>query len=198
MAHVQPGLADKLKLILDLSRATISALGRAVTGPILGGPRANTYLKDVIFAALRTQLSVVSVATEQFMNPSTESGYLDLAKSKGFQPETTILDSGLKLHWIGSKTAKKVFLYFHGGGYVLSCGPGHYAWLYELQQDLSKSASVSVVLVGYTLAPHGQYPKQLVEAAESLQWLVETQKYQPSDVSIHGLPAQALHADGSR
>lgn len=182
MADVQPGAIDKLMIIPNLSRALLSALIRSITAPLLGGPRANTYFKDVIFAALRTNLSITSAATEQWMNPSTEAGYLQLAKEKSFQPETTVLDSGLKLHWIGPKTAKKVLLYFHGGGYVLSCSPGHYNWLFDLQQALSKDSSVSVVLVGYTLAPHGQYPKQLQEAADSLQWLLETQKYEPSDV----------------
>lgn len=178
----QPGLADKLMLLPVLSRTVLAAVYRAITGPLLGGPRANTYFKDVVFAALRTNLAAISAETEQWMNPPTEAGYLQLAKDKGFQPETTVLDGGLKLHWIGPKTAKKVLLYFHGGGYVLSCSAGHYNWLFGLQQALAKEASVSVVLVGYTLAPHGQYPKQLQEAAQSLQWLMEEQRYQPRDV----------------
>lgn len=171
-------------IIPNLSRTLFAAISRALTGPILGGPRANTYFKDVVFAALRKNLSITSAETEQWMNPSTDVGYLQLAKAKGFQPETTVLERGLKLHWIGPKTAKKVLLYFHGGGYVLSCSPGHYNWLFDLQQTLSKDSDVSVVLVAYTLAPHGQYPRQLDEAAESLQWLLETQNYKPSDASL--------------
>lgn len=178
----QVTLMDKLLFIPVIGRTILAALTRSITGPLLGGPRANTYFKDVAFAALRTMLGNVSAATEQWTNPPTEAGYLELAKTKGFQPETTVLAEGLKLHWIGPKTAKKVLLYFHGGGYVLSCSPGHYAWLFDLQQALAKESSFSIVLVGYTLAPHGQYPKQLAEAAESLQWLLETQGYSPSDV----------------
>ena len=191
MAHLpQPGLIDKLMVLPNISRTIIAAVFRAINGPLLGGARANTLFKDIVFAALRKNLSITSAETEQWMNPSTDSGYLQLAKDKAFQPETTVLEGGLKLHWIGPKTAKKVLLYFHGGGYVLSCSPGHYGWLFDLQQTLSKDSNVSVVLVAYTLAPHGQYPKQLDEAAESLQWLLETQKYKPSDVSLrnpHGL-----------
>lgn len=37
--------------------------------------------------------------------------------------------------------------------------------------------------MGYTLAPCGRYPLQLKQAAESLEWLLETQKRKPSDVS---------------
>lgn len=173
----------------NVARTIVAAVFRAITGPLLGGARANTLFKDIVFAALRKNLSITSAETEQWMNPSTDSGYLQLAKDKSFQPETTILEGGLKLHWIGPKTAKKVLLYFHGGGYVLSCSPGHYGWLFDLQQALSEDSNVtlSVVLVAYTLAPHGQYPKQLDEAAESLQWLLETQKYKPSDVSLRNL-----------
>lgn len=186
MAQIpKPTLIDKLMLLPNLTLTLLAAFTRAITAPILGGPKANTYFKDVVFAALRTNLTITSAATEQWVNPTTEAGYLQLAKTKGFQPETTVLEGhgGLKLYWIGHKTAKKVLLYFHGGGYVLACSPGHYVWLWELQQALAKDASVSVVVVGYTLAPHGQYPKQLQEAVEALRWLLETQKYAPGDVS---------------
>ena len=181
--NYQPTFIDKLLVLPVLGRTVFAALTRMITGPLFGGPRGNTYFKDVAYAALRTNLSIVGVGTEQWLNPPTEAGYLQLAKAHSFQPETTVLTNGLKLHWIGPKTAKKVLLYFHGGGYVLSCSAGHYEWLYDLQQELAKETSFSIVLVGYTLAPHGQYPKQLAEAAESLQWLLETQKYRPGDVS---------------
>ena len=69
------------------------------------------------------------------------------------------------------------------GGYVLSSSPGHFAWLFALQNELAKNHSISVVHVAYTLAPHGQYPSQLKEAAEALQWLIETEKKKPRDVS---------------
>ena len=176
-------LTDKLMIVPIGARAIASALIRLITRPISGGAKANTYFKDVVFAALRTNLSLISVGTEQWINPSTESTYLDFAKKQGFQPDTDVLDSGLKVHWLGPKTAEKVLLFFHGGGYVLSCSPGHFAWLFDLQNELSKSHSISVVVPAYTLAPHGQYPTQLKQAAESLQWLLETQKKKPSDVS---------------
>lgn len=186
-------LADKLAIIPVLSRAIASALYRLMTRPFLSGPKANTVFKDAAFAALRTQLGLLSVPTEQWLNPSTESNYLSFAQKQGFQPDTTVLDSGLKLHWLGTKNAEKIILYFHGGGYVLSCSAGHFQWLFDLQNELAKDRSVSAVLVGYTLAPHGQYPTQLKQAAESLAWFIEDQRKKPSDVSsctpaLQGLP----------
>lgn len=181
----QVTLADKLMIVPHLTRVLASFTLRIFTRPF-SSAKANTVFKDLFFAALRTHVSIISPATEQWINPSTESGYLDLAKKRGFQPDTDILSSGLKCFWLGSKNAEKIILYFHGGGYVLSASPGHFDWLFDLQDELAKKASISVIVVGYTLAPHGQYPSQLKEAAESLQWLLETQKKKPSNIFIGG------------
>ena len=68
------------------------------------------------------------------------------------------------------------------GGYSLSCGPGHWEWLSDLQKELSNSISFSIVIPAYTLAPKSQYPAQLKQAAETLQSLLEQGK-NSSDVS---------------
>ena len=72
---------------------------------------------------------------------------------------------------------------FLTGGYSLSCSPGHWIWLSDLQKELSKSSSFSVVVPVYTLAPKGQYPLQLKQAAETLAWLLKQGK-KPGDVWI--------------
>ncbi len=176
-------LTDKLMVIPNLTRSMISAVTRLLTRPLSSGPKANTLLKDILFAGLRTNLSIISPATEQWLTPATESTYLNFAKKHDFQPDTDVLSNGLKLFWLGSKSAEKVILYFHGGGYVLSASPGHFAWLFDLQNELAKGHSISAVMVGYTLAPHGQYPVQLREAAESLDYLLQKQNKKSSNVS---------------
>ncbi len=178
---------DKLSLIPVAASSIASALIRLLTTPFVGGAKANTFFKDVVYAALRTNLSNISPGAEQWMNSTTEAEYLGLAKKQNFQPDTDVLGSGLKVHWIGKKTARKVLLYFHGGGYVLAASAGHMQWLFELSQELSKTQDLSVVVVSYTLAPHGQYPTQLKQAAESLEWLLETQQKKPSDVRSSSL-----------
>lgn len=114
-------LVDKLMIVPVSARAIASALYRAVTRPLSGGPKANTYFKDVVFAALRTNLALSTPGLEQWMNPSTESTYLEFAKKQNFQPDTTVLESGLKLHWLGPKSAEKVILYFHGQSSAYNC-----------------------------------------------------------------------------
>ncbi|MCP5899137.1 hypothetical protein NL320_27265, partial [Klebsiella pneumoniae] len=81
---------------------------------------------------------------------------LDFARAKNFQPDTAVLPSGVKVHWIGNKSAEKVFLYFHGGGYVNSISPAHLAWLFDLEAELSKTKKIAVAVLGYTCAPEGQ------------------------------------------
>ncbi|KAF7185054.1 Esterase [Pseudocercospora fuligena] len=182
-----PTLGDKLLIVPLLVKVIGSALFRCVSLPFIS-KKANKPFKDVAFAALRSNLAGVNAAQEQWMNAaqSTDQTYLDIAKKAKFQPDTDVLDSGLKVHWLGPKSAEKIILYFHGGGYVLSCSPGHITWLYELQQDLSKKTNVAVVLVSYTLAPKGQYPLNIKQAAESLQFLLTKQGKKASNIVIAG------------
>jgi hypothetical protein len=48
------------------------------------------------------------------MAPNSEEAYASAAKAKGFPVNTITLEDGTKAHWIGTPTAKKVILYFHG------------------------------------------------------------------------------------
>ena len=84
------------------------------------GGQANGVFKDFVYAAVRTLLTNISAGAEQWINGTTEAEYLALAKKHGFQPDTDVLGSGMKAHWIGNKTAEKVLLYFHGGMLTLS------------------------------------------------------------------------------
>ena len=175
---------DKLLVVPVLAKALYAAITRLIMTPLSSGPKANTLLKDVIFAALRVNLSQISPAQEQWLNPTTESVYLDFTKSSQTNPDISVLDSGLKVAWFGPKTAEKVVLFFHGGGYVLSASVGHVQWLAGLQKDLSKGGKeVGVAMLMYTLAPHAQYPTQVKQAAEAMNWLVQSQGKKPSNVS---------------
>ncbi|KXL42865.1 MAG: hypothetical protein FE78DRAFT_34051 [Acidomyces sp. 'richmondensis'] len=179
-------LADKLGVLPLAFRVLFSAITRLLTYP-LRSTRASTLFKDVVFAALRTQLSVISPAQEQWLNSTTEAAYLDVCKKRKIQPDTDVTGkSGLKLHWLGPKKAKKVVIYYHGGGYVLAASPGHIAWLFDLQEMLSKEHSVAIVVPAYTLAPHGQYPMQLREGVEALDHVMNKMQRKPGDIILGG------------
>ena len=177
-------LAGKLMFIPNVGRILLAVATRLITSPFNSGPKANTFFKDIVFAALRKNLSIITPEQEQWVNPTTESVYLDFTKKAKFQPDTDVLPSGQKAHWLGAKSAQKIILYFHGGGYVLAASSGHFEWLFELQQEMGKEHSVSAVLPSYTLAPRGQYPEQMKQGVECLDWLINTVGKKSSDVSM--------------
>jgi hypothetical protein len=109
----QPTLLDKLKVLPNVGVVLAAVFFHLLKRPFSSGPKANTFLKDVAYAAFRKHLSITSPAQEQWtaLNPKTESTYIQFAKQKKFDPDTEILESGLKLHWLGSKKAEKVILY---------------------------------------------------------------------------------------
>lgn len=183
MANNDITLAEKLGVIPHLAIGLFHGSLRLATRTFgTSDGRPPTAYKDFIYATLRHLLSNVSVKQEKWLSPPTDTVYLNFARDKNFQPDTDVLPSGVKVHWVGNKSAEKVFLYFHGGGYVNAISPAHLEWLLELSTDLSKSKRVAVAVLGYTCSPEGQYPLQLQQGTESLLWLMETQGKKPEDV----------------
>lgn len=185
MAPQDASTIDKIMVMPVMLQAIGAALTRLITTPF-NSTGATSLFKDVLYAMLRKQLGIMTIKQEHYMSPTTEATYLEVAKKQGFQPDSIVLPSGCKAHWLGKKNAEKVILYFHGGGYVLPCSGGHMKWLFDLTQDLSKSSSVSAVLLGYTVAPDAQYPTQLKQAAELLEYMIEKEGKKPSDLIVAG------------
>jgi hypothetical protein len=176
-------LVEKLSLFPHLIVGLSLGFLRLATRPLTNDVKPPTAYKDFVYAVGRYVLANVTIAQEKWLAPPTETMYLNFAKERKFKPDTTVLSSGLKIHWIGGKTADKVFLYYHGGGYVNAISAQHLEWLLELQTDLSKKENVAVAVVGYTCAPEGQYPVQLREGVESLVWLLSAGAKKPENVS---------------
>jgi acetyl esterase/lipase len=182
MANNNITLADKLAMIPHLAIGLSQGFLQLALRPFASDGRPPTAYKDFLYAAFRHLLSNLSITQEKWLAPPTETVYLNFARDKNFQPDTDVLPSGLKVHWVGNKSADKVFLYFHGGGYVNAISPAHLEWLLELSTDLSQTKRVAAAVVGYTCSPEGQYPLQLEQGTESLIWLMETQGKKPEDV----------------
>jgi hypothetical protein len=98
-----------------------SALQRSLTSPFKGDNGSNNYYKDVMLALFRTNLGNLNLAQDRYMNGgSSTSTYLRYAKEHGFEPESITLPSGTQAHWLGSKSAKKVLVYFNGKTHILN------------------------------------------------------------------------------
>ncbi|GAB7365657.1 hypothetical protein MBLNU230_g6998t1 [Neophaeotheca triangularis] len=189
MVAPQITLWDKLTIPTNILRAMVAAALRLVFRPITGGNKPRDLFKDVIFALTRSQLGHANLAQERYMDSTTEANYLALAKKKNFQPEMEVLGStGAKALWMGNKSAEKVILFFHGGGYVLAASSGHVEWCFELQEALSRDSGkkVAVCMLAYSLAPEEHYPTQLKQAAASLEYLIEKEGRKPADIIIGG------------
>jgi acetyl esterase/lipase len=183
MASSSITTVEKLSLLPHVVVGLSVGFLRLATRPFTNDVKPITAYKDFVYAVFRYVLANVTIAQEKWLAPPTETMYLNFAQERKFKPDSTVLSSGLRIHWIGDKTADKVFLYFHGGGYVNAISAQHLEWLLELQTDLSKKENVAVAVVGYTCAPEGQYPVQLRQGVESLVWLLSVGGKKPENVS---------------
>ncbi|ORY15269.1 alpha/beta hydrolase fold domain-containing protein [Clohesyomyces aquaticus] len=168
-------------------QAMLAASARLWTSPFKGQNGAPNYFKDVMFAMMRTQLGRLNLAQDRYLNPATTPTYDAWAKAQGFAPETTTLPSGTLAHWIGNPSAKKLIVYYHGGGYVIPANAGQMQYLSDMKDALiAQGTDTAVVLLAYDLAPESKYPTQLKQAVELLRYLIETQGRSPSDITLGG------------
>lgn len=183
-------MSSTMLILVFQAKVLTAVCFRIATWPLVaatGGIKANLVLKDIAFSGLRTHMQGLNTAQEiLLLPPNTEATYLEFAKKQGFQPDTDVLESGTKVHWLGSKTADKVLVFFHGGGYALPASEFHLKWYFNLSKDLSKKTKLSVIMPSYTLSPQGQYPLQLQQAAETLDFLINKKGKKPSDIFISG------------
>ncbi|MDH2435040.1 alpha/beta hydrolase [Pokkaliibacter sp. MBI-7] len=79
-----------------------------------------------------------------------------------------------------AKGTLPVFMFFHGGGWVLGDFPTHA----RLVRDLVENSGAAAVFVNYTPSPEAHYPVAINQAYTATRWVAE-----------HG---QEIHVDGSR
>ncbi|PVI02934.1 alpha/beta-hydrolase [Periconia macrospinosa] len=178
---------SKIGIASTTLKSLLSASTRLITSPFKGQKGAHNYFKDVSFSMMRTQLGSLNTAQERYLNGTSTPVYLKYAKDNGFTPESVTLPGGAQAHWIGDSSAKKVILWFHGGGYCLPIGPPHFQYLSSLQSSLaSEGTSISILFLAYTLAPEATYPTQLREAISCLRYLIQTTGRAPCDITLGG------------
>lgn len=90
------------------------------------------------------------------------------------ESEKLILQDGIsvKLHIvkpIGAKENLPVFIYFHGGGWVLGDYPTHR----RLVRDLVVESGVAAVFPDYTPSPEAHFPTAIHQAYAATKWVAE-------------------------
>ncbi|TWV99899.1 alpha/beta hydrolase [Chitinophaga pinensis] len=91
--------------------------------------------------------------------------------------EKTITQDGqtVKLHIVRPEAAKgilPVFMFFHGGGWVLGDFPTHL----RLVRDLVVSSGAAAVFVDYTPSPEAHYPVAINQAYAATKWVAANGK----------------------
>lgn len=90
------------------------------------------------------------------------------------ETERTITEDGItvNIHIVKPKGAKAdgpVFLFFHGGGWVLGDYPTHR----RLVRDLVVESGVTAVFPDYTPSPEAKYPVAINQAYAATKWVAE-------------------------
>lgn len=83
-----------------------------------------------------------------------------------------------------------VYLYYHGGGWVMGSAAGNDARL----ESIATEAGVAVVSVDYRLAPEHPYPLPAADSEAAAQWLVDHAKTEfGTDRIVIGGPSAGAH-----
>jgi hypothetical protein len=99
---------------LLITLTVFAALTRLCTSPFKGQKGHPKYFKDVVFAAMRTQLRGMTIAQTRLLNKSSTEAYYNYTKLNKFTPESIDLPNGVQAHWLGDKNAAVTIVYFHG------------------------------------------------------------------------------------
>ncbi|RAK98598.1 putative 6-hexanolactone hydrolase [Aspergillus ibericus CBS 121593] len=171
---------NKLVVFAALLSTSVTALFRGANG-------AKTYKLHVLNSLVRTICTTHTPRYLQLTPPSTDEAYRQFMARRGLQPDTVLLNHGAKGHWIGNKDAKKVLIYYHGGGFFLNAYPQHYNLIGHTLDRLSESGhDLAVFFLSYTLTPHAVYPTQLRQAVEALRYILTETGRSPANVFLGG------------
>lgn len=102
------------------------------------------------------------------------------------QPLASGLDSAIL--WVGDRSkAKRVVVFFHGGGFVFTLSPGHVAWCWNsyVADNINTDHETAVAILQYTVAPDGPFPTQMVQAVAAVRQVIDL-GFSPSDILIGG------------
>lgn len=155
----------------------------------------------IICALVRCTFKILGPRQVQFILPGTRAAYTDFVKKTAAANQRTQF-AGLAVHevqklktespsallWLGNrKTASKVVLFFHGGGYILPASPAHIRWPWDAYVAEGKRMGVDVAcaVLEYGLAPDVKSPHQLQQALVALQTILD-QGFKPSDIIVGG------------
>ncbi|KAL7938355.1 alpha/beta hydrolase fold domain-containing protein [Trichoderma chlorosporum] len=112
-----------------------------------------------------------------------------------------LADGNSSILWVGDRQkARKVVLFFHGGGYVMPAQAGHFEsmWNTFVLSGVESDTEVAVAFLQYSLSPDAKAPVQLCQAASALSEILKA-GFSAKDIVVGGdsaggnLTMQILH-----
>jgi len=170
-------------------KASAPPISGAVTGgpEVAGGPAVQTDVQaflEALKAAGGPPMETLSPAAARAVLVGAQKSVEVALPACTVEIKTiTAGDVEIPLHIVrpeGAAGLLPVFMFFHGGGWVLGDYPTHE----RLVRDLVVESGASAVFVNYTPSPEAQYPVAIGEAFAATQW-----------VAAHGAE---IGVDGSR
>ncbi|KAL6241706.1 hypothetical protein RBB50_011488 [Rhinocladiella similis] len=186
-------LMEKLDLIPATFSIVYTLLKQLLSGPFRGEYGTKLYRHHVTHGVVRKVNSRLTTSQMHYIAQPFRAHYQCYCQANNLTPIIIKLKTGTEAFWIGSPTATKVILYFHGGGFSLDGGPEHLFFWGNLVRSLNTDSpqSVAILFLAYTLVPYATYPTQIIEAIEALQHLIQDIGRSPSTVSLGGDSAGA-------
>tara|TARA_Y100000741_G_scaffold203751_1_gene154924 strand:- start:393 stop:1400 length:1008 start_codon:yes stop_codon:yes gene_type:complete len=104
-------------------------------------------------------------------------------KAKGTVKEEILL-GGVRALKVSTPNSdpKRVFLYYHGGGYSMGSPESHYS----LVSYLADITGTTVYVPDYRLGPENKYPAQLDDGVKTYTALINDLGYSPNQIAIGG------------
>ncbi|KAI8721551.1 Abhydrolase-3 domain-containing protein [Fusarium sp. LHS14.1] len=195
---------EKLKLAFRLTCLApwqiFASIVRTLSIAWARGVPSRLYL---VCAVVKVFLGTFSARQIQYLSLPTKEAYKSWIKQKAAKEKKIgntdtierlshdvepLEDGNSSILWIGDqRKAKKVVLFFHGGGYISPLLPGHLEWCWRayIAAGIEAKTEVAVAVLEYTLCPEARYPVQLRQAASALTHLL-SQQVRPGDIVIGG------------
>jgi len=184
------------KTLLNLSLAGTTLFFQLNTTNVMAQSSSNTVKAEndpQIFSEVRTFLKALNAGGGKPMEQLTpaEARQILVGAQKSVvvdysgidEAEKTITEDGItvNIHIVkpkGTKSELPVFMFFHGGGWVLGDYPTHR----RIVRDLVVESGAAAVFVDYTPSPEAHYPVAINQAYAATKWVSQHGK----EIGVNG------------
>ena len=160
--------------------ASVTLLGLAADNAIAVDPSTDPAVEHHVQAFLKALNSAGGKPIEQLspkdaravLTGAQASVKLELPKCDVSSKTITADGQAIELTIVRPEGVKKtlpVFMFFHGGGWVLGDFPTHERFV----RDLVSESGAAAVFVNYTPSPEAQYPVAINQAYAATKWVAE-------------------------